>query len=117
MNALIALRDKAGTASSLLKALGHPNRLLLLCLLVEQERSVGELEALIGLRQANVSQQLAKLRAEGLVGARRDGKSVHYYVADPAAQRVLALLYDIYCAPADENEMQSPAPGIGAEQT
>ncbi len=99
MNALIALRDKAGTASALLKALGHPNRLLLLCLLVEQERSVGELETLMGLRQANVSQQLAKLRAEGLVGARRNGKTVHYYIADPAARRVLTLLYDIYCVP------------------
>ena len=98
MNPLIALRDKAGAASGLLKALGHPNRLLLLCLLVEQERSVGELEVMMGLRQANVSQQLAKLRAEGLVGARRDGKSVHYYIDDPAARRVLAVLYDIYCA-------------------
>lgn len=100
---MIALRDKAGAASALLKTLGHPNRLLLLCLLVEQERSVGELEMMMGLRQANVSQQLAKLRAEGLVGARRDGKSVHYYIADPAARRVLAVLYDIYCAPEEEN--------------
>lgn len=83
----------------MLKALGHPNRLLLLCLLVEQERSVSELEALLGLRQANVSQQLAKLRSEGLVGARRNGKSVHYFVCDPAARRVLMVLYDIYCGP------------------
>ena len=96
---LSALRDKAGAASGLLKALGHPNRLLLLCLLVEQERSVGELEGLLGLRQANVSQQLAKLRAEGLVGARRVGKSVYYFIADPAARRVLMVLYDIYCGP------------------
>ena len=102
MTALLTFRDKARTASGLLKALGHPNRLLLLCLLVEQELSVGELETLMGLRQSNVSQQLAKLRAEGLVGARRDGKSVHYYIADPAARRVLAVLYEIYCGPDGE---------------
>jgi len=94
---LVALRDKAGAASALLKALGHPSRLLLLCLLIERERSVGDLEAMLGLRQANVSQQLAKLRAEGLVGTRRDGKSIHYFIADPAARQVLAILYDIYC--------------------
>ena len=111
------LMRKARDASDFLKALAHESRLLLLCLIAQRERSVTELEEILSLRQANVSQQLAKLRAEGLVGARRDGKSVHYYVADPAAQRVLALLYDIYCAPADENEMQSPAPGIGAKQT
>lgn len=99
MNPLVELHDKAGAASGLLKALGHPNRLLLLCLLVEQERSVGELGAMIGLRQANVSQQLAKLRAEGLVDARREGKSAYYFIADPAARQVLTVLYDIYCGP------------------
>lgn len=94
------LRDNARAASFLLKALAHEGRLMLLCLMAEQERSVGELEALMGMRQPNVSQHLARLRADGLVETRRDGKTIYYRLARDDVRRVIGLLYDIYCAPA-----------------
>ncbi len=60
---------------------------------------MGELEELLGARQAAVSQQLARLRHEGLVRTRRDGKTVYYSLADPRALRLLELLYEMFCAP------------------
>ena len=77
-----------GTAG-FLKALSHEGRLMILCHLAGGERSVTELEGLLGHRQAAVSQQLARLRLEGLVATRREGKAIHYRIADP---RVPALL-------------------------
>lgn len=91
------LRGAAAQAVALLKALGHEARLLLLCQLSQGERSVGELEALLDIHQPTLSQQLAVLRAEGLVDTRREGKSIYYSVADPAALEVLAVLYRLYC--------------------
>lgn len=73
---------RARDASDFLKAMSHESRLLLLCLLAERERSVTELEEILSLRQANVSQQLARLRLDGLVDTRRDGKAV--YLISPA---------------------------------
>ncbi len=84
-----ALSDHAEAAAALLKALSHEGRLMILCHLVRGEKSVSELEALIGQRQAAVSQQLARLRLEGLVSTRRDGKAIYYTIRDP---RVFALL-------------------------
>lgn len=89
----------AGRAAALLKSLAHPQRLMLLCHLGAGERSVTELEALIGARQAAVSQHLARLRDEGLVRRRRDGKTVFYALADQDVRRVIATLYEVYCAP------------------
>lgn len=88
---------RATQAAALLKALGHEGRLMILCFLSGGERSVGELEDLLGVRQAAVSQQLARLRAEGLVEARRDGKTIYYSIADPRASRLIETLYDIFC--------------------
>ena len=96
------LMASAKSASTLLKALSNENRLRLLCLLAEGEKSVSELEALLGLRQPAVSQQLARLRADDLVSCRRDGKIVHYALASRPAERVMTLLHEIYC--------QSPVP-------
>jgi len=73
-----ALASHAGDASEFLKALAHPNRLMILCILCEGERSVTELEQLLALRQPTVSQQLARLREDGLVKARREGKTINY---------------------------------------
>lgn len=87
----------ARQASDLLKALAHENRLLLLCLLSERERSVGELEDILAMRQAAVSQQLARLRYDNLVTTRRDGKTVYYSIANEDVRRVISVLYDIYC--------------------
>lgn len=93
------MQDSAREAADFLRALGHEGRLMMLCYLVPGEKSVGELEALLGARQAAVSQQLARLRHEGLVQARRDGKTVYYRLADPRAMRILELLYALFCAP------------------
>jgi DNA-binding transcriptional ArsR family regulator len=87
----------AGEAAAYLKSLGHEQRLMILCHLASGERTVGEIEALLGARQAAVSQQLARLRFEGLVEARREGKTVLYSLADDRARRLVGLLYELFC--------------------
>ncbi len=99
-----AMAVAAGEAASCLRALSNPSRLLLLCHLVEGERSVGELETALDLGQAYVSQQLARLRAEGLVQAARDGRIVRYSLADPRVVPVLHVLYEQFCTPVVEAE-------------
>lgn len=89
--------DSAHKATALLKSLAHDGRLVILCRLVERPATVGELEEFLGLRQAAVSQQLARLRQEGLVEAERDGRSIRYSITDPSAKRVVRLLYDLFC--------------------
>ncbi|SIR35311.1 MULTISPECIES: metalloregulator ArsR/SmtB family transcription factor [unclassified Bosea (in: a-proteobacteria)] len=96
---LLQLKRKARQASDFLKALSHENRLLLLCLLAERERTVTELENLLCLRQPVVSQQLARLRLDQLVATRRDGKAVYYSLANDDVRRVISVIYDIYCGP------------------
>ncbi len=92
----------ARRASDFLKALSHENRLLLLCLLAEGEKSVGELEDILQMRQAAVSQQLARLRLDGLVSARREGKAVIYAIADDNVRRMIGVVHDIFCGGARE---------------
>jgi DNA-binding transcriptional ArsR family regulator len=89
--------DNARDASDYLKALAHEHRLVVLCLLSERERSVSELEQILGLRQPAVSQQLARLRLDGLVNSRRDGKTVFYSLADDKTRAFIRLLYDSFC--------------------
>ena len=91
--------DHAREASEMLKALAHENRLLILCLLVEREMSVSELEEALDMPQAAVSQQLARLRLDGLVNARRDGRSIHYSIASKEALAVIEVLHKVFCAP------------------
>lgn len=94
---LVSLMRKARKASDFLKALAHENRLVILCLLSERERSVTELEGLLALSQATVSQQLARLRHEGLVETRRDGRAIYYSLADDATRRFIEAVYDKFC--------------------
>lgn len=89
---------QAENASNFLKALSHEGRLMILCHLISGEKSVSELETLLGSRQAAVSQQLARLRQEGLVGSRREGKTIHYCLADSRAQRMMTLIHEMFCA-------------------
>jgi ArsR family transcriptional regulator, virulence genes transcriptional regulator len=89
--------DNAKRASDFLKALAHESRLMILCILAEGETSVSELEQQLGLRQPTVSQQLARLRAEGLVSTRRDGKTVYYNLASDEARTVIGAIYDVFC--------------------
>jgi DNA-binding transcriptional ArsR family regulator len=89
--------SKARDASEFLKALAHETRLLLLCYLAERERSVTELENILSLRQPTISQQLARLRLDGLVTTRRDGKTIYYGIADERLRQVIGIIYDIFC--------------------
>lgn len=99
---LYRLRQAAGRAVAALKLLGNEDRLLLLCQLSQTECCVGDLESQLGIRQPTLSQQLAVLRAEGVVQTRRDGKKIFYRIADPAILEVLGVLYRLYC-PEDES--------------
>lgn len=92
------LMRKARKASDFLKALSHENRLLLLCLLAERERTVTELENILSLRQPMVSQQLARLRLDQLVTTRRDGKAIYYSLANDDVRQVISVIYDIFCS-------------------
>ncbi|MCC5809818.1 MAG: helix-turn-helix transcriptional regulator [Ectothiorhodospiraceae bacterium] len=92
------MRVAAGEATSLLRSLAHEDRLLLLCQLCEQELSVGELEERLDIRQPSLSQHLGVLRREGLVATRREGKRIHYRVADERALALLQTLYGIFCS-------------------
>jgi DNA-binding transcriptional ArsR family regulator len=94
---LTRMMRKARDASDFLKALAHENRLLLLCLLAERERSVTELEELLSLRQTTVSQQLARLRLDDLVTTRRDGRTVYYSLADDRLKQFIGVIYDMFC--------------------
>src|SRR5262244_767356 len=91
-----ALATHAGDASEFLKALAHPTRLLILSILCEGERSVTELEQLLALRQPTVSQQLARLRADGLVNARRDGKTIYYSLASDDVRVIIDALQRVF---------------------
>lgn len=91
------MASNAERATEFLKALAHQSRLLILCILAEGEKSVSELEELLSLRQPTVSQQLARLRADGLVATRRDGKAIYYSLASEEARVVIGAVYDVFC--------------------
>jgi DNA-binding transcriptional ArsR family regulator len=94
------LRASAAGACSLLKALANPDRLLLLCQLSQGERCVSELEALLGIRQPTLSQQLGVLREERLVATRREGKQIFYSLGSDDAMAVMQVLYQRFCGKA-----------------
>ena len=99
-------------ASNLLKAISHEGRLMILCHLVTGEKSVTELEQLLHARQAAVSQQLARLRLEGLVTPRRDGKVIFYSLTDDRPRRILETIYEMFCAedsPLEEDALRAKA--------
>ncbi len=91
------MMSSACDASALLKAISHEGRLMILCALVTGEKSVTELEELLHARQAAVSQQLARLRMEGLVTPRREGKAIYYSLADDRPKRILEVIYEMFC--------------------
>ena len=92
-----AMLDSAREAAEFLKALAHELRLIILCLLIERERTVSELEQILHLRQSAVSQQLARLRADDLVEARRDGKNIFYSIARSEVVAIVGSLYQAFC--------------------
>lgn len=110
MNIDVAMMEAAADqASDLLKALSNRHRLLIICQLIDGERSVGDLAAFLGLRDSTVSQHLALLRKDGLVAARRDAQTIYYSIASEPARAVLATLYNVYCAPAPATKARAKA--------
>lgn len=91
------MADNAVQASNFLKAISHEGRLMILCHLASGEKSVTELEELLSARQAAVSQQLSRLRLEGLVIPRRDGKTIYYRLADDRPKKIMEVVYDLFC--------------------
>lgn len=89
--------DKGQNAANFLKAMAHEGRLMILCHLVNGEKSVTELENLVSSRQAAVSQQLARLRIEGIVSFRREGKAIYYAIEDEKVLKLIKLLYTEFC--------------------
>jgi len=98
------MRENAGAAARLLKAMANEHRLLVLCHLLEGERSVGQLNAELDLSQSALSQHLAVLREDELVATRRESQTIYYRVASEAVASVLSALHGIYCRP------RAPAP-------
>jgi DNA-binding transcriptional ArsR family regulator len=92
-----AMSESAREASEFLKALAHESRLQILCKLVNGEKNVAELEGVLDIRQSTVSQQLARLRLEGLVTFRRQGKQVFYSLASDDVRKIIKVLFSIFC--------------------
>jgi len=98
----------AKRASVVLKAMGNQHRLLILCQLMRAERSVGELENVVGISQSALSQHLARLRRDNLVKTRRSAQTIFYSLAGHEAEKVLGALYQLYCV---EPPLSSAAEG------
>ena len=104
------LADRAEDAARLMKLLANERRLLLLCHLADAgEMSVGALATAVGISQSALSQHLARMREDGLVAFRRDGQTLHYTIADPAAGRFLSMLKALFCNPPDETGLRKPS--------
>ena len=98
------VQGKVAEVSATLRLLANEKRLLVVCrLAIAGEMSVGALAEAVGLSQSALSQHLAKLRADGLVATRREAQVLHYRIADPRVGRLLAALYEIYCAGSETN--------------
>ncbi|WP_341991807.1 metalloregulator ArsR/SmtB family transcription factor [Azorhizobium sp. AG788] len=100
--AFAVLEARAEEAAALLTSMANAKRLLVLCHLVEGERSVGDLAALAGLSQSALSQHLGKMRLQGLVTTRREAQTIYYSLASREVRAVLETLYGLYCAPASD---------------
>lgn len=111
------MRERAIEASALLRLLANPNRLLIVCLLVEGERSVAELETVLGIRQPSLSQQLAELREASLLTSRREAKSVYYRLSENRATAVVDVLHRIFCDPQSTSSMvNGPRAAVSPER-
>ncbi len=94
-----AMRAAVDQASELMKALSNQHRLLILCHLIDGEKSVGQLAEFLGIRDSTVSQHLALLRRDGIIANRRDGQTIWYRIDADIAHEVVSVLYAHYCAP------------------
>ena len=101
------MASAAGQASDLMKSLSNPHRLLIVCQLLDGERSVNDLAEFLGIRGTTVSQHLALLRKDGIVIPRRDGQTIWYSIGSDAARKILETLYVLYC-PKSEKTGDAP---------
>lgn len=108
------LLAKAEQASRLLDAMANPKRLMVLCNLLEEEKSVGDLAKIVGLSQGALSQHLAKMRALDLVATRRDAQTIYYRLASEEVRAVLETIYRLFCAPASPPQAIPSKPGAMA---
>ena len=95
---IVELEKNAGQAADLLGAMANQRRLVVLCKLLDGEKSVNALAESVGLSQSALSQHLAKLREKGLVTTRRDAQTIYYSIASEEVRSILSTLYGIYCA-------------------
>ena len=102
-----SMRAHASEAVAMLKLLGNEDRLMLLCQIVYQERTVSELEQLTGVSQPSLSQQLGVLRREGLVSTRREGKFIWYRLADARALQLMQVVHQLFCGATTHGEAHS----------
>ncbi|MFT6876674.1 MAG: DNA-binding transcriptional ArsR family regulator [Granulosicoccus sp.] len=91
------MKESAEIVARLLKLLSAPNRLLILCHLIESEQCVTDLCKLVGMKPPAMSQQLSILRREGLLSSRREGQTIFYAIADEKVEKLMSFLYDTYC--------------------
>lgn len=94
---ITALEERAEYVSDRLALVANPRRLLILCELATGEKSVGTLQSAVGLGQSALSQHLARLREAGVVATRREARTIHYRIADPEIEILMAALYDAFC--------------------
>ena len=100
----------AEMAADLMRSLSHPQRLLVLCALVDGERSVADLRHALAIEQVPMSQQLMRLRADGLVEARREGTTVYYSIVRPEVRAVVQALHDAFCPPGRGTQPEPAGP-------
>jgi DNA-binding transcriptional ArsR family regulator len=92
------MQASAKTATDLLKLLGHPDRLMVLCQLKGGEQSVGQLASNLNIKQSPLSQHLARMRHEGVVTSRREAQTIYYSISGEEVERLVSVLYELFCA-------------------
>ncbi len=101
---LSELHDMAAHAVELLKAMANEWRLMILCQLAEGEKTVSELQEILGLSQSALSQHLAVLRREKIVKSRKHAQSVTYSLAGDEAPKVMNTLHEVFCETQGEKQ-------------
>lgn len=100
---LAQMAESASRASSLMKTLGHKDRLMILCHLAGGEKSVGQIADLLEISQSPLSQHLSRMRKEGLVNTRREAQTIYYSLKSGEVSRIIEVLYELFCAPKECN--------------
>lgn len=104
------MQASAKNATDMLKLLGHPDRLMVLCQLKNGEASVGELSRMLNIKQSPLSQHLARMRHEGVVESRREAQTIYYRLSGDKVAQIVTVLYELYCAN-DDDDSACATPG------